>query len=200
MRAKPLLVVALLASLAMPAFAQAPQGTPVNIRGTVAKLAGQNLTVKERDGKTVTVALAPNSRVSALARKKLSDIKVGDNVASTSMPGKDGKLHAVEIHFLPPFVPESQFPYDLRPGSIMTNAHATGVATAKRGGTLTVNVKGKPVEVVVDSKTKIVGNTDASMSDLKPGKAVFLRAVKTADGTITANNATVEKNGIKPPM
>jgi hypothetical protein len=184
----------------MPAFAQAPQGTPVNVRGTIAKLAGQNLTVKERDGKTVTVALAEKTAVRALVKKKLSDIKVGDNVASTSVPGKDGKLHAVEIHFLPPVVPESQFPYDLRPGSIMTNAHATGVATAKNGGTLTVNVKGKPVEVMVDSKTRIVGNIDASMSDLKPGKAVFLRAVKTADGTITANNATVEKNGIKPPM
>jgi len=200
MRITSFFALGLLMSLAMPAFAQAPQGTPVNVRGTVAKLAGQSLTVKERDGKTVTVALAPNSRISALAKKKLSDIKVGDNVASTSVPGKDGKLHAIEIHFLPAFVPESQFPYDLRPGSIMTNAHAAGVAAAKNGGTLTVNVKGKPVEVVVDSKTKIDGNTDASMSDLKPGKAVFLRAVKTADGTITANNATVEKNGVKPPM
>lgn len=200
MRAKPLLVVALLASLAMPAFAQAPQGTPVNVRGKIVKLTGQNLAVKERDGKTVTVALAEKTAVRALVKKKLSDIKVGDNVASTSMLGKDGKLHAVEIHFLPPVVPESQFPYDLRPGSIMTNAHAVGVATAKNGGTLTVNVKGKPVDVMVDSKTKIVGNTDASMSDLKPGKAVFLRAVKTAEGTITANNVTVEKNGIKPPM
>jgi len=200
MRAKPFLVAALLASLAVPAFAQAPQGTPVNVRGKIVKLTGQNLAVKETGGKTVTVALAPNTAVRALVKKKLSDIKVGDNVASTSMPGKDGKLHAIEVHFLPPFVPESQFPYDLRPGSVMTNAHVAGVAKAKSGGTLTVNVKGKPVEVVIDSKTRIVGNVDASMSDLKPGKAVFLRATQTADGTLTANNATVEKNGIKPPM
>lgn len=200
MRVRPLIALGLLLSLAMPAFAQAPQGTPVNVRGTIAKLTGQTLTVKGRDGKTITVALAEKTAVRALVKKKLSDIKVGDNIASTSMPGKDGKLHAVEIHFLPPVVPESQFPYDLRPGSIMTNAHAVGVATAKNGGTVTVNVKGKPVEVVVDSKTRIVGNTDAAMSDLKPGKAVFLRATKAADGTITANNVTVEKNGIKPPM
>ena len=200
MRVRSLFALGLLLSLAMPAFAQAPQGTPVNVRGTIAKLTGQTLTVKGRDGKTMTVELAEKTAVRALVKKKLSDIKVGDNIASTSMPGKDGKLHAVEIHFLPPVVPESQFPYDLRPGSIMTNARAAGIATAKTGGTVTVNVKGKPVEVVVDSKTRIVGNTDASMSDLKPGKAVFLRATKTADGTITANNVTVEKNGIKPPM
>jgi hypothetical protein len=38
------------------------------------------------------------------------------------------------------------------------------------------------------------------MSDLKPGKAVFLRATKAPDGSLTANNVTVEKNGVKPVM
>jgi hypothetical protein len=189
-----------LTALAVPAFAQAPQGTPTNVRGKIVKLTGQNLAVKTADGKTVTVALAPNVAVRALAKKKLSDIKTGDNVASTSLRGKDGKLHAVEVHFLPPAVPEGQFPYDLKPGSIMTNAHVSGVAMAKNGGTLTVNMKGQPVEVMVDAKTKIVGPAEATMADLKPGKAVFLRAVKGADGAISANNVTVEKNGIKPPM
>ena len=38
------------------------------------------------------------------------------------------------------------------------------------------------------------------MSDLKPGKAVFIRANKGADGSLSANNITVEKNGVKPVM
>jgi hypothetical protein len=38
------------------------------------------------------------------------------------------------------------------------------------------------------------------MTDLKPGKAVFIRANKGADGSLTANNITVEKNGFKPVM
>ena len=46
----------------------------------------------------------------------------------------------------------------------------------------------------------IVGNAPADKNDLKPGKAVFVRAIKGADGTLTANNVTVEKDGIKPPM
>jgi hypothetical protein len=200
MRAKPFLVAALLAAIALPALAQAPQGTPTNVRGRIAKLSDHSLAVKEAGGKTVTVMLAPDTAVRALVRKKFSDIKTGDNVASTSMRGKDGKLHAIEVHFLPPVVPESQFPYDLRPGSVMTNAHVSGVATAKRGGVLTVTFKGQTAEVIVDAKTTIVGAVPASMSDLKPGKAVFLRALKHPDGSISANNVTVEKNGIKPPM
>ena len=112
MRTKPFLVALLLTALALPAYAQAPgggapSGPPSNIRGKVVKLDGQNLTVKTREGHTVKITLAPNTAPRALAKKKLSDIKPGDNVASTSLPGKDGKLHAVEVHFLPPQVPES---------------------------------------------------------------------------------------------
>ena len=200
MRTKTLFVALLLAALAVPAFAQAPQGTPTNIRGKVAKLDGTNLTVKTREGPTVMVALAPNTGVRSLEKKKLSDIKAGDYVASTSMPGKDGKLHAVEIHYLPPAAPELQIPYDYKPGSVMTNAHVTGIAKATTGTTLTMTYKGSTADIVVDPKTAILTTADASLADVKPGKAVFLRAVKGADGTITANNVTVEKNGIKPPM
>jgi hypothetical protein len=38
------------------------------------------------------------------------------------------------------------------------------------------------------------------MADVKPGKAIFLRANKAPDGSYTANNLTIEKNGVKPPM
>lgn len=200
MRTKSLLVALLLAVLTVPAVAQAPQGTPTNIRGKVAKLDGNNLAVKTREGPTVMVALAPNTGVRSLVKKQLSDIKPGDYVASTSLPGKDGKLHAVEIHYLPPAAPELQIPYDYKPGSVMTNAHVTGIAKAAKGTTLTMTYKGSTADIVVDPKTVIVTTADAALSDVKPGKAVFLRAVKGADGTITANNMTIEKNGIKPPM
>jgi hypothetical protein len=190
----------LVALLAVPAFAQAPQGTPQNVRGKIVNLSGQSLSVKTREGQTVTVALAPGASVLALARKKLSDIKSGDFIASTSMRGKDGKLHAVEIHFLPPNVPELQIPYDLRQGSVMTNSHVSGIAKVTGGTDLAVTYKGTSTDIIVDSKTSIVGPVPAAMDDLKPGKAVFLRAVKAADGSLSANNVTVEKPGVKPPM
>ncbi len=200
MRTKPFLIAALLAVLAVPAFAQAPQGTPTNIRGKIVKLDGNSLTVKTRQGPTVVVALAPNAAVHALVRKKLTDIKSGDYVASTSMPGKDGKLHAVEVHFLPPAVPELQVPYDLAQGSVMTNAHVAGIAKVTGGTTLSVTYKGNTADIIVDRKTRIVAQADAAMSDLTPHKAVFIRAIKAADGSFSANNVTVEKNGVRPPM
>ena len=185
---------------ALPALAQAPQGTPVNVRGTIVKLSGQTLTVKMRDGKTADIALAPDAGVRALKKAKLSDIKDGDYIASSSVQGKDGKLHALEIHFLAPSTPEGQRPWDLRKDSVMTNAHVTGVAKVTGGTDLTVTFKGQSTDIVVGPKTIIVGPADASMADLKRGKAVFLFANKAADGTISARVAFVEKNGVKPPL
>jgi hypothetical protein len=203
MRMKSFLVALTMTAFALPAFAQAPAGGPpptANVRGKIVKLDGQNLTVKTREGQTAMIALAPNTQVRTLVKKKLSDIKDGDYVASTSMPGKDGKLHAVEIHYLPAAAPELQIPYDYAQGSVMTNAHVNGIAKAKSGTDLTVTYKGTKTDIVVDKKTAIVGPGDGAMSDLKAGKAVFIRANKGADGSLSANNVTVEKNGVKPPM
>ncbi len=52
---------------------------------------------------------------------------------------------------------------------------------------------GTTTDIIVDKKTAIVGPGDGAMSDSKPGKAVFLRANKGADGSLSANNVTVEK-------
>ena len=65
---------------------------------------------------------------------------------------------------------------------------------------LTVTQKGQTNEFIIDSKTMIDTGVDGTMSDLKPGRAVFLRANKGADGGLSANNVTVEKNGLKPVM
>ena len=118
-------VVGLVGALPALAQAQAPQGTPTRIRGTVEKLDGQVLIVKSREGQVVTIDLAPNYGVRGLVRKSLSDIKAGDYVASTGRKGSDGKLHAVEVRIFPEALRgagEGQFPWDLTPDSMMTNA------------------------------------------------------------------------------
>jgi hypothetical protein len=198
---KSLLMAALLIGLTVPAFAQAPQQQ--RIRGTITKFDGKTLTIKSREGAPLTIALAPNYTVRTLVRKKLTDIHQGDFVGTTSVPGKDGKLHAVEIHFFPASlnIPDSQSPWDLQPGSMMTNAHVTGVAKSAQGQTLSVNYKNGTADVIVDRKTAIVApGTPGSANDLKPGKAVYIMAIKAADGSLTSGNITVEKNGVKPPM
>jgi hypothetical protein len=207
MRSKLFIAAAMVAALSTSAFApvasaQAPQR--VNIRGTIAKLDGQTLTVKTPDKGNVTVALAPNFAVRTLVKKKLSDIKPGDFVGTTSVPGQDGKLHAVEVHFFPAnsTIPETQSPWDSTPNATMTNAHVQGVAKAAQGSVLSINYKGSVAQVIVDKKTVIVAPAPSpgSAADLKPGRAVYVFASKDANGNYTGANITIEKNGVKPPM
>ena len=117
---------ALIALLILPVGAQqAPQGTPTRIRGTVEKLDGQALTVKSREGQTATIALADNVVIAYLIKKNVGDIKPGDYIASTGIKGTDGKLHAIEVRIFPESLRgagEGQYPWDLQPDSVMTNA------------------------------------------------------------------------------
>ena len=204
MRMKSFLVALMMVALALPAFAQAPGGggppPATNVRGKLMKVDGKNLTVKTREGQTVTVALTQDAGVRYMKKSKLSDIKQGDYLSILSMPGKDGKHHALDIHGVPARAPENQTPFDYAPGSMMTNAHVQGIAKAKNGNVLTVTQKGQTSDFIVDSKTVIDTGVEGAMTDLKPGKAVFIRANKGADGSLTANNVTVEKNGFKPVM
>jgi hypothetical protein len=204
MTTKLLYVGALIALMALPAAAQnAPEGTPTRVRGTVEKLDGQTLTVKSRDGQQLTIALAPNVAVAYLVKKGLADIKAGDFVASTSTKGTDGKNHAVELRIFPEAMRglgEGQYPWDLMPNSLMTNATVSAVTGAPQGQTLKVTYKGNESEIVVDPGTPILGYGAGDASLLKPGAVIFIVALKKPDGTLSAARVTAEKDGVKPPM
>jgi hypothetical protein len=189
---------------AAPAFAQSGDGTPVNVRGTIDKLDGDKLTVNAREGQKVTVGLNPDIRISGVQKKSLADIKPGDYIASTSMRGSDGKLHALEVHIFPPGQTPTvgQRPYDLAPSSLMTNASVAEVAKVSQGqgADITVTYKDEKSVVVVGPEVPVVMAVPGDRALLKPGAAVFIAAQKKPDGTLTASRITAEKDGVKPPM
>ena len=201
---KSLAASALLALLVLPAAAQnASEGTRIFVRGTVEKLDGQTLTVKSREGPQLIIALAPNFTVSAVAKRSLADIKEGDYVASTSVKGTDGKLHAIEVHMFPEAMrgtAEGQFPWDLVPDGIMTNATVAGITSAPQGRVINVAYKGGQSEVIVPNDIPIVTYVPGDTSLLKPGATIFVIAQKKPYGTLTSTRVTAEKDGVKPPM
>jgi hypothetical protein len=198
-------VAVLIGFFIVPALAQTtPTSTPVRVRGTVEKLDGQNLTVKSRDGQSLTIALAANVIVSYLTKKTVADIKAGDFVASTGAKGTDGKLHAIEVRIFPENlrgVGEGQYPWDLKPESIMTNATVGTITQSPQGNVLKVSYKGAESEFTIDPDTPVYGTaTDGDTSLLKPGAAVFVIAQKQDDGKLASARLYAEKDGIKPSM
>jgi hypothetical protein len=197
-------IAALIALAVGPALAQTPPaGTPTRIRGTVDKLDGQNLMVKSRDGQTMPIELAANVAVITLVKKSVADIKAGDYVASTGVKGTDGKIHAVEVRIFPEAARgtgEGQYPWDLMPDSIMTNATVGKVDQAPQGPVLHVTFKGTESEYTVGPDVPVLANGPGDISLLKPGVAVFVIALKHEDGKLTSARLYAEKDGIKPPM
>jgi hypothetical protein len=204
MRPSSFVAIVFVAALAMPAFAQAPPpAPPMRIRGTVEKLDGHILTVKPRDGGPVTVTLAPDFTVRAVVARTLADIKPGDKVGITSVKNSDGARRALEVHIFPaslPAVRMGEFPWDLGPDSLMTNAAVAQVSDAAQGRVIKVALNGKETAITVPPGTPIVTYEPGDAALLQPGAAVFVIARKQPDGSLTAAGVTAERNGVKPPM
>jgi len=200
-----LLVAALVAALAIPAFAQAPApaGTPAHIRGTVEKFDGKVLTVKSRDGQEVAVTLADKLTLKGVKRFRLSQIKSGDYVGVSSLSDANGKMHAQEVVVLPEAMrglAEGQFPWDLTPDSTMTNATVAQVSKVSRGRDLQLKYKDSTADIDVAPGTPVVTFVDATTRLLKPGRVVFISARKMDDGSLVGGFIVAQRGKVKPPM
>jgi hypothetical protein len=182
----------LLAGLA--AFGQ----TTSRVRGTITGLNGDALSVKTREGKDVQLQLAPDAAVFVAKATTLAEIKPGTYLGSTTMKRADGTLIAKEVHTLSPQVPQGHIPWDLEPGSMMTNANLTGVAKATGGQEITLQYKDGSQKILVPPGTPIVTFLPGDKSALKPGETIFTSARVEADGKMSVQRIQVSKDGVRP--
>ena len=91
-------------------------------------------------------------------------------------------------------------PFDLAPGSTMTNGTIAARVDAANGAKLTVTYKGGQQTILVDPKAPIVGFAKGARSELTPGAAIIARGVLRDDGSIDAAYVLVGKDGLVPPM
>jgi hypothetical protein len=180
--------------------AAAQAQTNVRIRGTIAGVDGKVLTVKSRDGKDLKIELADNVAVAVAKAIRFEDIKKGDYVGATTLPGPNGTHVAVEVHYLAPTTPEGQLAWDLQPGSTMTNANVDSVVIGAANRELTLTFKGGTQTIVVPPSAALVRAVPGTRADLVVGEYVFLVAPQAADGTLSAARVQVSKDGVKPPQ
>jgi len=188
------------------ARAQAPQGKPVTIRGKIAAMEKDALKVTTKAG-DVMVKFRDDVRIGGVEAAKLSDITAGSFVGATAVKQADGTLKALEVHIFPESARgtgEGHRPWDLEPGSTMTNANVDKieqVAVEKvQGEVLNLKYKGGEQKIFVPPGTAIVKIVDGGRSLLKPGTGVYIAAVRSEDGTITATRINAGVGGVMPPM
>jgi len=192
------LFAATLAIVSAAASAQAP----TFVRGTITGLEGHILSVKSRDGKDLKVKLADKFGVSYAKAITLDDIKPGDFVGPASKKRADGSLEAISVQLFPAalkgVVSEGHIPWDLEPGSMMTNAIVASEVKKSNGRELTLEYKGGSQKVFVPEGVPMFTTVRGDASLLVPGATIFTVARPGPDGMLTAARVTVSKDGVKP--
>jgi hypothetical protein len=182
--------------VALPASAQ----TAVRVRGVITAVEPGVLSVKSRTGEDLKLAMADDVGVAVATAVKFEDIKAGDYVGSAAVKGADGRLVALEVHYLAPNVPAGHTPWDLQPGSTMTNANVVEAMVGGTGGReLTLKHKDGEQKIVVPPNAPIVRAVPGTRADLKVGETVFV-AAQSADGKLKALRVQVSRDGVKPPQ
>jgi hypothetical protein len=197
------LVTAVALGLAGAASAQAPQASPVRIRGDVVSASQDTLVVHRRSGDTVSIALKPDVKIAAVRKIALSDIKPGSFVGTAAKTDTMGNLIAQELVLFPDSergTGEGHYAWDLGAHSTMTNANVDAVVKASSGNVLQLSYKGGNNTVTVPPNVPVVTFIPASRADLAPGKQVFVLGSASAAKSLAALRIVVEKDGVVPPM
>jgi hypothetical protein len=190
---------------AHPRVAQAagtPAERPVTLRGTIAGLEGSLLRVTTPAGVEAVTLVLPLA-VTAASRASLGDIGPGTFLGTAARAQPDGTFRALEVHIFAESMRgsgEGHRPMEA-PGTTMTNASVDALVQQTDGPLLTLKHKDGVTQVLVPPEAPIVRFDPGDPSLLVPGASVVVfRAVRAADGTLTASRLTVGVNGTRLPM
>ena len=183
-------------AVALMSPAQAQQNT--NVRGTVTSFDGKLITIKSRQGADIEVGLPESVNVSITQVFTLADIKPGTVLGVTTLKGADGGLYAIDVRPIPPTANLGLSPFDLQPGSTMTNAVIEGAVASSNGQELTLNYKSGTVKVLVPPGTPMSRAAPGNRADIKSGETIFVAARKDEAGKLVAVRVQVSKDGIRP--
>jgi hypothetical protein len=209
------MIIATFAAAAL-VIAPVPGQTPARIRGTITSIDVGRITVKERDGRSVTLKSGPYTTYGNVVPSSLDAIKVNDFVGS-AVKGQLSSMVAVELAIIPKNMQAgriSLYKWDPLPdptarhtsdmtATNMTNGLVSNVSTGTNensgadGLTLTVTYDGgrKRFMITVPPNAPIVRYMLADRSTAAIGSAVM---IKTNPGD-RAGLVTVGK-GVTPPM
>jgi hypothetical protein len=179
-----------------------PADRPITIRGTVVSYEGTELRVATASG-TEVVRLVPPLTVTGVTPASLGDIGPGTFLGTAARVQPDGSLRALEVHIFPDSMRgtgEGHRPMEA-PGTTMTNATVDALVQRKDGPLLTLKHKDGVTQVLVPPDAPIVRFGPGDPSLLVPGASILVsRAVRAADGTVSASRLTVGVNGTRLPM
>lgn len=181
---------------------QAVNTSPVvRLRGKIDSMSATHISVRERGGELIELALPADMVINEVYAIELSAIKAGSYIGAGAMPQVDGVQRAVAVTVFPEALRgtgEGHRSFDFMPQSTMTNATVADVVAAPDGRMLKVRYKGGEQTIAVPPGTPVVTFKPADRSLLVNGASVSLSA-QSIDGQPTALRISVGRNGFVVP-
>jgi hypothetical protein len=165
------------------------------MRGTVAALNGDVLSVKTADGKNMEFQLDDKTTIVYTQPIELSEIKPGDFLGVTSAKRSDGTLSAFEIRRFPKPVNPGHRPFDGRDDQTMTNASVSATVQSANARELTLTYEGGSQKVTVAPNALVSTLVPGDRSQLVPNAPIALTPEKAGEGKLLARNIQVSKPG-----
>jgi hypothetical protein len=192
----------LLLTLCSAAVLAQPAAPTMRLRGTIESISESSMLIRERSGETIRLVLPETLSVGEVLPVDVSALQSGTFVGTAAVPGPDGTLSALEVLVFPEAMRgtgEGHHPWDLQPGSTMTNATVASVAPGAAGRAITLRYPEGEKTIVVPEGVPIVTLQPADRSLLVPGAKVIITA-QMRDGQPTALRVVAGRNGFAPPM
>ncbi len=193
-----------MAQNAAPTSVTAPAAT-VRMRGTIQAVTPVSMTVKDRSGEVVELALNDKVVVTEVYPIALADIQKGSFIGTAAMPQPDGTLKAIAVTVFTEAqrtVPQGHTPFNLQPQSTMTNAIVEDIgvlgAAGAAGRKMQLKYSGGEKTLNVPADVPIVTSRPGDKGLLVVGASVSLFA-QVVDGKPTALRVNAGKNGFALP-
>lgn len=183
-------------------FSQSAVSPTQRLRGTVTSFGDGILVIAERSGETLRLQLDAKFTVNEVLPIDLSALQPGSFIGAAAMPQADGTQRALEVLVFPESARgsgEGHFPWDLQPGSTMTNATVADLAASADGRTLKLRYKDGEKTLQVPLGVPVVTFKPGDLGLLVPGAQVLVTA-QQRDGQAVAMRALAGRNGFVPPM
>ena len=176
--------------------------SPVRLRGVIEKIDSDTLTFQERNGEVLKLKISEKFPIQEVYPIDVSAIEPNAFLGIATVTRADGILEALEVLVFPEAARgsgEGHYPWDLQPGSSMTNATVANLVRTDKSRTLTMKYKDGEKAIFVPESVPVVTFKPGSAELLIPGAFAMITAVMK-DGSPTVLRINVGKNGFKPPM
>ncbi len=173
-------------------------------RGTIDSVNDSSVQITTRQGEKLDVKLTDQTKINAVTKGQISDIKADSFIGTAAVPQANGTLKALEVHVFAPSLRgsgEGFNPFESADGKINTMTNGTvGKLVNSNGRTLTVKYHDAEKTVIVPDDVPVVLLAPGDRSLLKPGTKIVLFAMKDDKGALVARGFAAGKDGIAPPM